>query len=244
MSDEITVSSTEALYDDYANLKSQTPSEYAPFGLAGIIVNDCDIICGNCATDEELADNDNGAIFGDAEWDYPAPVCEDCEKPLNVNLIVNKSYDPELHLRLCMTEELGGFADTDCLTIGEIGEKAAERAAEIGWDYDPTDMFESDEHYEILTDSAQYISNIAPQLRQLAGYEDGAGKGTYNTTPTDIGCEIHKEDLLPAFREAYHSEAVKETYNTTPTDIGCEIHKEDLLPEFREAYYSEAVKGE
>jgi len=207
MSDEIIVSSTEALYDDYANLKSQTPLGYAPYGLAGIIVNDCDIICGDCATDEELANNDNGAIFGNSEWDYPAPVCEDCQKPLNVNLLVYKSHAPLLHFRLRMTEELGGFADTDCLTIEEIGAKAAERAAEIGRDY-ATDMFASEEHYEIPTDSAQYINNIAPQLRQLAGYEDGAGKGTYNTTPIDIGYEIHKEDVLPAFREAYHNEAV------------------------------------
>ena len=101
---EIIVSSTEALYDDYANLKSQTPSGYAPYGLSGIVVSDCDIICGDCATDAELADNDNGAIFGNSEWDYPAPVCEDCEKPLNVDLLVYRSHDPELHFRLRMTE--------------------------------------------------------------------------------------------------------------------------------------------
>jgi len=209
MSDEIIVSSTEALYDDYDNLKSQTPLGYAPFGLAGIVVNDCDIICGNCATDEELTNNDNGAIFGNSEWDYPAPVCEDCQKPLNVDLLVYKSYDPELHFRLRMTEELGGFADTNCFTIEEIGEKAAKRAAKIGRDYAPTDVFESDEHYEIPTDSAQYINNIAPKLRQLSGYEDGTGKGTYNITPTDIVYDIHREDVLPAFQEAYHTEAVK-----------------------------------
>jgi len=220
MSDEIIVSSTEALYDDYDNLKSQTPLGYAPFGLAGIVVNDCDIICGNCATDEELADNDNGAIFGNSEWDYPAPVCEDCQKPLNVDLLVHRSYDPELHFRLRMTEVLGGFADTDCFTIEEIGEKAAKRAAKIGRDYAPTDVFESDEHYEIPTDSAQYINNIAPKLRQLAGYEDGAGKGTYNTVSTDIKYEINKENLLH------------------------EIHKEDVLPAFREAYHNEAVNRE
>jgi len=216
--DEIIVSSTEALYDDYAKPKSQTPSGYA--GLAGIKVNDCNIICGNCATDGELADNDNGAIFGNSEWDHPAPVCEDCQKPLNVDLLVYKSHDPELHFRLRMTEVLGDFADTDCLTIEEIGEKAAERAAEIGRDYAPTDMFESDEHYEIPTDSTQYINNIAPQLRQLAGYEDEMGKGTYNTVSTDIRYKTNKEDLLH------------------------EIHKEDVLPAFREAYYNEAVKGE
>jgi len=208
--DGIIASSTKALCDDYTDLKSQTPSGYAPYGLAGIIVNDCNIICGNCATDGELADNDNGAIFGNSEWDYPAPLCEDCQKPLNVDLLVYKSHDPELHLRLRMTEELGGFADTDCLTIEEIGEKAAERAAEIGRDYAPTDMFESDEHFEIPTDSAQYINNIAPQLRQLAGHEDGMGKGTFNTVPTDTAYDIHKEDVLPAFREAYFSEAVKQ----------------------------------
>jgi hypothetical protein len=208
MSEEFIVSSTEALHGDYADLKSQTPLGYAPYGRAGVVVNDRHIICGNCATDEELADNDNGAIFGDAECDYPAPVCEDCEKPLNVNLLVHKSCDPELHLRLRMTEELGGFADRDCFTIEEIGEKAAERAAEIGRDYAPTDMFESGEHFEIPTDSAQYANIIAPQLRQLAGHEDGMGKGTYNTIPIDIVYDIHKEDVLPAFREAYHSEAI------------------------------------
>ena len=185
--DEIIVSSTEALYEDYDDLKSQIPSGYAPYSLAGI--------------------NDNGAIFANSEWDYPAPVCEECQKLLNVDLLVYKSYDPKLHLRLRMTEELGGFADTDCLTIEEIGEKAAERAAEIGRDYAPTDMFESDEHFEIPTDSAQYINNIAPQLRQLAGHEDGMGKGTFNTIPTDTAYDIHKEDVLPAFREAYYNEA-------------------------------------
>jgi len=200
---EVIASSTEALYDDYANLKLQTSSGYAPYGLAGIVVNDCvAVICGNCATDEELADNDDGSIFANSEWDYPAPACEDCQKPLNVNLIVHKSHDPELHFRLRMTEELGGFADRDCLTIEEIGAKAAERAAEIGRDYAPTDMFESDEHYEIPTDSAKYVNDIAPQLQQLAGH------APYDTTPTDIGYEIHKEDVLPAFREAYHTEAV------------------------------------
>ena len=118
--DEIIVRSTEVLCDDYANLKSQTPSGYAPFGLAGIIVNDCNIICGNCATDAELADNDNGAIFENSERDHPTPVCEDCQKPLNVDLIVcksHKSYAPVLHPRMRMTEEFCGFADTDCLTV-------------------------------------------------------------------------------------------------------------------------------
>ena len=107
-----------------------------------------------------------------------------------------------------MTEVLGGFADTDCFTIEEIGAKAAERAGEIGREYAPTDMFESDEHYEIPTDSAQYVNDIAPQLRQLSGYEDGTGKGTYNITPTDIGYDIHKEDVLPAFREAYYNREI------------------------------------
>jgi hypothetical protein len=200
---EVIASSTEALYDDYANLKSKTLLGYAPYSLAGIIVDGCvAVICGNCATDEELANNYNDTIFGSDEWDYPAPVCEECQKPLNVNLIVHKSYDPELHFRLRMTEELGGFADIDCFTIEEIGAKAAERAAEIGRDYAPTDMFESDEDYEIPTDSSQYINDIAPQLQQLAGY------APYDTTPTDIGYHIHKEDVLPAFREAYHTEAV------------------------------------
>ena len=206
---EVIASSTEALYDDYANLKSKTLLGYAPYSLAGIVVNDCvAVICGNCATDEELANNYNDTIFGSDEWDYPAPVCEECQKPLNVNLIVHKSYDPELHFRLRMTEELGGFADTDCLTIEEIGAKAAEHAGEIGREYAPTDMFESDEHYEIPTDSAQYVNDIAPQLRQLSGYEDGTGKGTYNITPTDIGYDIHKEDVLPAFREAYYNREI------------------------------------
>ena len=154
---EVIASSTEALYEDYADLKFQTPSGY---GLAGIIVNDCvAVICGNCATDAQLANNDNGAIFGNAEWDYPAPVCEECQKLLNVDLLVYKSHDPKLHFRLRMTEVLGGFADRDCYTIEEIGAKAAERAAEIGRDY----------------------------------------------APADIGYEIHKEDLLPAFREAYYN---------------------------------------
>ena len=125
-----------------------------------------------------------------------------------MDLLLYKSHDPELLFRLRMTEELGGFADIDCFTIEEIGAKAAERAAEIGRDYAPTDMFASDEHYEIPTYSAQYTNNIAPQLRQLAGYEDGAGKGTYNTVSIDIECEIYKEDVLPAFQEAYHTEAV------------------------------------
>ena len=51
---EVIASSTEALYDDYADLKLQTSSGYATYGLAGIVVNDCvAVICGNCATDED-----------------------------------------------------------------------------------------------------------------------------------------------------------------------------------------------
>ena len=30
--------------------------------------------------------------------------CEDCQKPLNVDLLVYRSHDPELHFRLRMTE--------------------------------------------------------------------------------------------------------------------------------------------
>ena len=52
------------------------------------------------------------------------------------------------------------------------------------------------------------MQRLPNALRQLSGYEDGTGKGTYNTTPTNIVYEIHKEDVLPAFREAYHNEAV------------------------------------
>jgi len=98
--DGIIVSSTKEPRGDYANLKSQTPSGYAPYCLASI--------------------NDNGAIFENSERDHPTPVCEDCQKPRNVDLIVcksHKSYAPVLHPRMRMTEEFCGFADTDCLTV-------------------------------------------------------------------------------------------------------------------------------
>ena len=38
---------------------------------------------------------------------------------------------------------------------------------------------------KISTDSAQYANSVLPKLRQMAGFEDPTGAGTYSSAPDD-----------------------------------------------------------
>ena len=87
---------------ELAGLQHNVPPEgrYAPYGIAGI-VNDAEIVAPECATEEELRDDNNigTPIFGDAEMDAPA-TCYESNKVLRVNQLVYESIDPELFEKL------------------------------------------------------------------------------------------------------------------------------------------------
>lgn len=38
---------------------------------------------------------------------------------------------------------------------------------------------------KISTDSAQYVNSVLPKLREMAGFEDSTGVGTYSSAPDD-----------------------------------------------------------
>lgn len=97
----IVVASAEQIADHYgfelADSHSKTPNgSYVPYGLAGV-VNNASVVCADCATEEELRDDNDvgGPVFGDAEWDAPA-TCMDCGKVLCVRQLVYESNHPEL----------------------------------------------------------------------------------------------------------------------------------------------------
>ena len=117
--DNIIVSDARELFDlgvinDYVPSISKHPisGDYAPYGYAGFVVNECVLVCHQCLkeSDTSLGDNpstenfvktlegkrdiDPYPIFGDSEWDFPAS-CEDCGKYLDVNYLIYKDnhYD-------------------------------------------------------------------------------------------------------------------------------------------------------
>ena len=97
----IVVASPEQVAEHYglelADSHSKTPNgNYCPYGIAAI-VNNAEVICPNCATEEELRDDNDvgGAVFGDAEWDSPA-TCMHCGKVLRVYQLVYETHNPEL----------------------------------------------------------------------------------------------------------------------------------------------------
>jgi len=101
----IVVASPEQIAEHYdlelADSHTMTPNgHYAPYGIAGI-VNNASVVCPDCATEEELRDDNGvgGAVFGDAEHDSPS-TCMDCGKVLRVTQLVYESHDPELFDKL------------------------------------------------------------------------------------------------------------------------------------------------
>ncbi|WP_226041190.1 hypothetical protein [Natrinema sp. DC36] len=205
---DIIVTDNDTLDRETAVSKSQTPNGHAPYGVAGMFVDDAHIVCAGCVSDEEWHNEDNSVMFGDAESDYPGTLCADCEKPLDTHILVYKSQDPKLFFRLRMSEELGEY--NECLTIEQIAEKAKEKAYEMGYaeaspiegEYGEGGEF-ADSKPEVPTDSARWANILAPKLRSIAGYED-SGYGTYQELPIDVVHDIYNEDVSTAFREGYY----------------------------------------
>jgi hypothetical protein len=72
-----------------AERETHTPDGYAPYGVAGYIVGECTVVCAGCVGEEER--EDGHPIFGNEEVDYPGACCEDCQRPLDTNLLVYDS---------------------------------------------------------------------------------------------------------------------------------------------------------
>lgn len=217
MSSDIIVTTHDALDNEHKGDTMRLHGKSVPSGFAGYVPQDAGFaVCHECALEEfeeELKEDKGGLITGDSESDYPGTICDSCETYLNTYILVYKNQDPELHFRLRMTEELGGYSDNECLSIEEIGKKVREEAYQMGWDkaeqiegvFGEDGEFEGD-HPEVPTDSANWANNTAPRLRALSGYEDG-GHGTYQKVPVDVAHHIRNEDAMPAFRHGYQDRA-------------------------------------
>jgi len=57
-----------------------------PGGCAGFVVHECTVLCHECYDATQYDDAD--MIMGWDEWDYPGYTCEDCNRWLDVRLLV------------------------------------------------------------------------------------------------------------------------------------------------------------
>lgn len=226
--DNIAITYPEQLGIETAETTHRTPLGYAPYGLSGIITStdsiSCafdltnEVLCAGCATDEQLGDPRNSAIFGDAETDYPGMVCEECQNILDTNLLVYKSQDPELFWRLEQSEAFGFYNDIP--DVETLCEEAKVRAYELGWDEGSTfegeySDVEPEEVPEYPTDSAHYANVILPKLRGIAGYAD-SGHGTFTDAYYETSEYLFDEDVSPAFFAGYYDALTGSEYN--PSD--------------------------
>jgi len=212
MSDNIIVVEPELIADEFnmevANSKRRAPKtgNYVPYGLAGI-VDECEVICSECATDEQLRDDkgDEGAIFGDSEWDSLSGMCVECDKLLDTHQLVYRSQDAKLYWKCIMAEEMSMY-DT-MPSIEEIAQYIESEAYNLGYSQGPDHLDGIDSIQEVdismFTESAHYINSIAPKLRALCGYKDTKG-GTYTEVPCDTAFHIFNEGALMAFQEGYY----------------------------------------
>lgn len=74
---------------EVAPITRRHEGKHVPYGLAGVIVDDCTVLCPECMPGE--LPEDHGRIFGNDEWDYPGPICEGCSRTLRVGLLVYES---------------------------------------------------------------------------------------------------------------------------------------------------------
>jgi len=70
MTSNIIVSDSRELFDSEnvaAQVSIMPNGNYVPYGLSGVIVDECTVLCPECATDCAI---ENGSpIIGDSEWD-------------------------------------------------------------------------------------------------------------------------------------------------------------------------------
>jgi len=74
---------------EHAPTTSRHEGKHVPYGLAGVIVDECTVLCPDCMPDD-LPD-DHGRVFGNHESDYPGLWCRGCERPLATSLLVYES---------------------------------------------------------------------------------------------------------------------------------------------------------
>lgn len=201
--DNIQITTYEELGKECANTAIANP-----YHIAGVLIEDSHILCGDCATQEEL--EIGHAIFEDSESDYPGIYCDECSKPLDTYQLVYKSQDPELWHQLVWNTQLGHLSNlfTDNVTLAKSGEN---QAYELGWEYGGpnensvtyADLESNPQMGEYPTDTAHYANNVEPELRALSGYIDGMGKGTYQEPFRDISYHTFNEGVSPAFHQAY-----------------------------------------
>lgn len=58
---------------------------HVPYGVAGVIVDTCTVLCPECYEGEE--GEEGGIIFGNEEADYPGLWCEGCDRSLDTHLL-------------------------------------------------------------------------------------------------------------------------------------------------------------
>jgi len=60
--------------------------KYVPGGCAGFVVDECGVVCHECYDATEHTDP--YLIGGWAEWDFPGYACDECQRWLDVRLLV------------------------------------------------------------------------------------------------------------------------------------------------------------
>lgn len=206
---DVIVTSHDSLGNDYVRSLNKTPvtGNYVPYGLAGVVAGS-EVFCCECASDDELRDDegDESTIFGDAEFNYPGAICDNCGERLDTYVLVSRSQDPELWYRVKMMEE----QRHDSLpTIEQIAKEAEREAYNFGWEQSGSMVENRYENTDELpmncppTDSAKYANMVLPNLRAIAGYVDSAEKGTFTECPNDDAHAIFNEGVMEKYRAGY-----------------------------------------
>jgi len=68
---------------------SRYDGQYAPYGYAGFLVDDCTVLCHECHCVD--CDSTDSPIFANHETDYPGLYCEDCGRQLETDLLIYES---------------------------------------------------------------------------------------------------------------------------------------------------------
>lgn len=199
-----------SINQEVASSKSRNKDgKYAPYGIAGYVVNECSIVCPSCMGNEDSDYNNPDPIFGDSEWNYLTAICEDCNKVLDVNHLVYESQSPEIWYKALLAEDMGKYDSLP--SYEEISDYVEQEAYSIGYANGPSDLPQEasieDINISMFTESAYYINNIAPELRALCGYLDPGDKGTYTKVPNDTAYHIFNEGAFPSFQEGYIDKA-------------------------------------
>jgi len=221
---EITMEYDNMQITTYQELnKSSAPTRMFVNGtrcdMAGTMDGDNVVRCGECSvrviepSDITDPDTDVAIIRESGEADYMSLRCEECNQFIDTYVLVYKHQDPDLWHQIVWSsqvrEKCSDGVTTDDRNLCKTAKKAAYR---LGWEdakvIEDTVNPHSDppECMEPPTDSARWANITAPRLRAIAGYLD-EGHGTYQTVFRDVSYDCLNEDVLPAYRRAYHDRA-------------------------------------